>query len=138
MRSKRDQILIVVEAFTGFCAIAGGVALMVRPDGAILRMPTTYLAGSPFADYFVPGLLLALCVGVDMLGAALLLLQGRPYASETAIVSGGALVIFEIVEYNVIGFNALQVPFGLLGVLVFGLAAWRWLADLRPLRHATR
>jgi hypothetical protein len=138
MHSKRNRTLIAVEMFTGLGAIAGGVAFIVRPDGAILHMPTTYLVRSPFADYLVPGLLLALVVGGGMLGAALLLLWGRPYAAEAAIVPGGALVIFEIVEYSVIGFNAMQVIFGLLGVIVFVLAAERWLATFRPLRHAMR
>ncbi len=138
MHSKRDLFLIAVEVFTGLGALAGGVSLMVCPDGAVLHMPTTYLAGSPFADYFVPGLLLALVVGGGMLGAALVLLQRPTYASETAIVSGGALVIFEIVEYSIIGFNAMQALFGLLGAIVFALAAERWLADLRPLPRAQR
>ncbi len=137
MRSTRG-LLMAVEVVNGLGALAGGVSLMVRPDGAIMHMPTTYLAGSPFADYFVPGLLLALVVGVGMLGAALLLLLRRPYATEAAIITGGALVIFEIVEFSIIGFNALQVVFGLLGAIVFVLATQRWLADRRPRPRALR
>lgn len=48
-------------------------------------------------------------------------------------VVGGALVIFEI---GAIDFMPLQVVEGVVGQLILGLAARRWLAKVRPLRHA--
>lgn len=138
MRGAREKILIAIEAFCGLGALAGGVALMVRPDGAVLHMPASYLAGSPFADYLVPGLLLAVFVGAGMLGAALLLIRCWRYGREAAIVPGAALVIFEIVEFSVIGFNPLQVLFGVLGAIACAPAMRRSVADLHPVQHVLR
>jgi len=137
-RGTSEKILIAIETFNGLSAIAGGVALMVRPDGAILHMPTSFLAGSPFVDYFIPGLLLTLFVGGGMLGSAMLLFQRHLYALELMMVTGAALVIFELVEFSIIGFNPMQVLYGGLGAVILGMAARRWLAEARPVRHALR
>jgi len=40
-------------------------------------------------------------------------------------------VIFEIVEFNLIGFSPLQVLYGGLGAVVLAVAARRWVAALR-------
>ena len=37
---------------------AGGLALVSAPDGSVMQMDVALLAGSPFADYTVPGLIL--------------------------------------------------------------------------------
>jgi len=73
-----------------------------------------------------------------MLGAAALLWQHRPYARELAIVSGAALVLFEIVECAAIGFMPLQAIEAIVGLLVLSLAAREWIGVFRPLRHALR
>jgi hypothetical protein len=121
-RGVSGKALIVIEAFVGLGAVGGGVALMLGPKGSILPLPTSLLNGSPFADYFVPGVLLTLVVGGGMLGAAVLLGLHRPYALEVAMVTGAALVIFEVVEFSIIGFNPLQVLYGGLGAVVLGVA----------------
>jgi len=135
-RQGGENALIAIEVFNGVSAVAGGVALLARPDGAILHMPTALLAGSPFSDYGVPGLALAAVVGSGMLGAALLRWRHRPYAVELEIIAGTALVIFEIVEFNLIGFSPLQVLYGGLGGVVLAVAARRWVAALRLRRPA--
>ncbi len=119
-------------------AVGGGVALMARPDGAILHMPLSLLAGSPFNDYGVPGLALTVFVGVGMLGAALLRWQHRPYAVELEITTGAALVIFEIVEVSLIGFSPLQVLYGGLGAVVLAVAARHWVAARWLRLHAVQ
>jgi hypothetical protein len=126
-RRRPQRLLIATEIFNGLGALAGGLTLMASPDGGIMHMPTANLAGSPFADYFVPGLLLTVFIGLGMLGAAALLFMHRPYALELSIVTGAALVIFEIVEVSIIGFNPLQVLYGGLGALVLALGLRGWL-----------
>ncbi|HVC79852.1 MAG TPA: hypothetical protein VNL35_05035 [Chloroflexota bacterium] len=122
------KALIAVEAFVGLSAFAGGVALMLGPKGSILPLSTSLLDGTPFADYFIPGALLALVIGGGMLGAALLLWRRRPSALTVAMASGAALMIFEIVEFSIIGFNPLQVVYGGLGAVILWAANHRWLA----------
>jgi hypothetical protein len=136
-RGTRDKVLIATEVFNGLGALAGGLSLMASPDGGILNMPTSYLAGSPFTDYFIPGLLLTVCVGVGMLSAAALLVMRRPYALDLAIATGAALVIFEIVEVFVIGFNPMQVLYGGLGAVVLGLGIRGWLDQKQSRQHTS-
>ena len=35
-------------------AIAGGLSLMMAPDGSILEMPISLLKDTPFVDFFYP------------------------------------------------------------------------------------
>jgi len=131
-RGRGEKTLIGIEVFNGVSALGGGIALMIRPDGAVLHLPHTLLDGSPFSDYLVPGLALTSLVGVGMLGAALLRGRHLPYASELEIATGAALVIFEIVEVSLIGFSPLQALYGGLGAIVFAAGARRWTVDRRP------
>ena len=141
-RGASEKILIALETFIGLAAVGGGASLMARPDGSLLRMSPSALSAlrrnSPFPGFFLPGLALTVLVGGGMLSAALLLVQGRPYALEVAMVAGGALVIFEIVQLSAIGFNPQQPIYGGLGAVVLGMAARRWLAERRPRQHAPR
>jgi hypothetical protein len=130
--------LLVLELFNGLSAVAGGLALGSHPDGTMLNMPTTYLAGSPFVDYAVPGLLLGVVEGCGMLVAAALLAWHSAGALELAAVVGVGLVIFVGVEYAVIGFNVLQLVYGVLGAAVAALALWYWVAAQRPARAVLR
>jgi len=48
---------------TGAAALVGGLLLAAAPDGSLLSADPAVLAGSPFADYRWPGVLLATLVG---------------------------------------------------------------------------
>ena len=52
--------LMALLLLQGISGIAGGVALVAAPDGRIMQMPVSYLDGSPFSDYLIPGLILSL------------------------------------------------------------------------------
>jgi hypothetical protein len=67
---------IGLEILLGVGAIGVGIALMAGPHGEILPLPVSALAGSPFADYFVPGAILLTILGVGPLGAAILARNG--------------------------------------------------------------
>lgn len=141
-RDAGEKILIALELFTGLTALAGGVLLMARPDGSLLQVTSSALAAlarnSPFPDFLLPGLALAVIVGGGMLGAAALLFERRPYALETAMAAGGALVIFEIFEFATIGFMPLQVFEAGVGLFVLALAARRSQTATQPGQHAPR
>jgi hypothetical protein len=62
--------LIALLVLLGLGAVAGGGALLLGPDGAILRMPLSLLSGTPFRDFRLPGLLLFLFNGVYPLAVA--------------------------------------------------------------------
>jgi hypothetical protein len=111
-------ILLVLLVLQGVGGIFGGAALVLSPSGDLLQMPTSYLDGSPFSDYLIPGLLLLTVLGVFPLVVAAGLWRRRPWAWFGAFAIGCALVIFEIVEYAMIGSDPQQAVWGSIGVLI--------------------
>jgi len=88
-------VLIVSGALT---TLAGGIGLLT---GAIAT-PKEWLEGSPFVDYTIPGLALAIIVGGSMLLSAATILTGREIGILASGFAGLAMMVFEIVEVPVI------------------------------------
>src|SRR5690625_2396987 len=95
-------------------ALFGGGALVADPSGALLEMPVELLAGSPFRDYLLPGLVLFLLFGVAPLVVVFGLWQ-RPAWSWSArwrvnlawlgtVVIGAALIIWILVQMAILRF----------------------------------
>jgi len=63
-RSFIVWLLIAITAFLGFSAVVSGAMLMIAPDGSLMGMPVSTMQGAPFKDFFVPGLILFLLLGV--------------------------------------------------------------------------
>jgi len=117
--------LIASVAFQALSGIGGGIALVVDPSGAFLGLPTGLLDGSPFNDYRVPGLILLLLLGVFPAVVSFALWRRRRWSWPGALLTGTALVIWIVVEVILIGYQArppLQLIYGLLGILILGLA----------------
>jgi uncharacterized membrane protein (DUF2068 family) len=107
--------LLVLQSIGG---IFGGVAFVLAPDGALLRIPTSYLEETPFSDFLIPGLLLLTLLGIFPLVVAVGLWRRRPWAWFGAFTVGCALVIFEVVEYLMIGSDPQQLVWGSIGGLI--------------------
>jgi hypothetical protein len=96
----------------GITALPSGVMMMAVPDGSLFALPLSMLEHTPFASFFVPGLLLFGCLGVLPLVAAYLLwtdaspasaawierLTGRRAAWLTAGASGVATVVWIVTQ----------------------------------------
>lgn len=85
---------IGLEVLLGVGAVGGGIALMAGPNGAILPLPVSALAGSPFTDYFVPGAILFTVLGLGPLAAAALAWRLHPLAPFLSFAVGGALLVW--------------------------------------------
>jgi len=66
MKSKTAKnIHLFLLAFLGLGAIGGGGALIVSPSGKLLGgLPLSILARSPFENFFIPGIILFLVLGL--------------------------------------------------------------------------
>jgi menaquinone-dependent protoporphyrinogen oxidase len=85
--------------YAGLTAMAGGLALLLRPDGSLVKAPASLLQHTPFADFFWPGALLFAVVGLGNLLAGLLLALRRSRAAEVvAFGAGAALTGFICIE----------------------------------------
>lgn len=111
--------LILLNGFLALTSIAGGLALLT----GTMAPPLEYLVGSPFPNYVIPGLALALLVGGSSLATTILLVTRRQLAGLAALATGLAIIIFETVEVMAIGSptgvaRSLQVLYFAVGILI--------------------
>jgi hypothetical protein len=90
--------LVGLLAFNGIGAIGGGIALI---NGTI-DMPLRLLQGSPFSDYTIPGLILALIVGISSLAAAIVVWKRAEGAALASIAAGAILLGWIVTEFVMI------------------------------------
>ena len=98
--------LVALEVFLAATAIYG--ALYVVPV-----QPRALLAGSPFSDYTIPALGLGVVVGGGALLAAVVLVLRPRIGPLLSLVSGGSIIVFELVETAVVGLDVWLHVFGL-------------------------
>lgn len=134
MKHKSIRItLAVIEAFIGLGAIGGGTAILT---GAFNRwLPVAWLAGTPFSDYTIPGLVLLVVVGGGMLLAAAAQFIQRDWAVLLSAAMGFVMLGWIAFEVAIIDRYAQavvpstvvqQVLFPVLGLVMVGLAAYLW------------
>lgn len=120
-----DRVRLGLEYVTGATAVIGGLLLMARPDGALLRARQSALSTSPFTDWRMPGALLAVLVGGGFLLTAECQRRRWPLDPALAVTAGTGLIVFELAELAWIGFQPLEVVFGVVGGVVVVLALRR-------------
>jgi peptidoglycan/LPS O-acetylase OafA/YrhL len=96
--SGLEKIIVGLDVFVGIGALAGGGLLSLAPDGHLLGMPSKLLAGTPFPDFLVPGLILFTAIGVLPLLAAVATVRRLPIAALLAVGVGVLLVGWIAVE----------------------------------------
>jgi hypothetical protein len=135
MRHKGVRLtLAVLEAFVALTAIGCGLGLEV---GAI-EFPLAWLAGTPFSDYALPGLLMAMLVGgSSLLAAATIFTEGEVGVLVSAF-AGLLLIGFEFVEAAAIDRNlgnglllalGFQATYSALALIIVGLAVSLWMTE---------
>lgn len=119
-RRLRRTLLLDLNLFLGATAVAGGVGLLT----GLIKIPLSSLTGSLFSDYTVPAVLLVVAVGGTALLAAWFVHLKLSVGVPASLVAGGAIIVFEIVEWSVIGFAWLQAAYMAIGVLIISLGVW--------------
>jgi hypothetical protein len=151
MKHKAIRIVLVVfEAIIGLGAIGGGIAILT---GAFDQwLPLTWLQGTPFSDYTIPGLILLIVIGGGMLLATATVFVQREWAVLLSAAMGLVMIGFEIFEVTIIDrYSDAFIPSTLvqqvlmsgLGLIIFGLASYLWWSEYRehhfptsPVSHA--
>jgi len=123
-------LIMFLQAISG---IAGGLALIIRPDGSILKMPLSSLSGSPFHDFLIPGLSLFFLLGIipalttwglfskpkSRWFGFFNIYTRRHWAWSYSIYTGIMLIFWIDIEVMVVGYGSLlQAVFGLLGLII--------------------
>jgi hypothetical protein len=127
--------LVVLEALVALSAISGGLWLAAGKSG----LPMGWLAGTPFSDYTIPGLLLAIVVGGCTVLAAATVFIHREWAVVVSGAAGLLMAGYEVVRFVMIGHFDWFYEFSFIfGVAIFGLAAYLWMTEYRSHHFPTR
>jgi hypothetical protein len=119
-------VAVVSLALLGIGALAGGITLVAQPDGSVMGFDVAILAGSPFRDFLVPGLILGGLFGVGSLVVAVLGIQSWRVAPFLAFAIGVAQMIWIPVQLGIIKELSFLHPtcFGM--GLVIAVASYFW------------
>lgn len=125
-RAGRATVGLLV--LLGLMAIAGGIALVAKPDGSVMHLPTSYLDGSPFPDFLLPGLILGTLFGVGSLVVAVMSLRAWRIAPFLAFALGCGQMIWITVELAIIKEVSFLHPlcFGIGLAIALVSARWGW------------
>ena len=112
--------LVVVNLFAAVSAVVGAIGLLV----GFMNIPLSELAGTPFADFTVPALLLGIVVGGSALVAAIIALFGpRRFEALASAAAGCIMVGWMTVEIAMIGLDIwVQAAYFAVGLVMIGLA----------------
>jgi hypothetical protein len=125
---RSGRITIASLITLGLGAVAGGIALAVKPDGSVMHFDVKLLAGSPFTDFLVPGLILGGLFGVGSLVVAGMGLRRSPVAPFLAFAIGCGQMIWIVVELAIIREFSFLHPtmFGIGLLIAVAAVPWGW------------
>jgi hypothetical protein len=119
---------VALQILLSVGALAGGLALMIGPNGEILPLPVAALDGSPFETYFWPGAVLFTVLGLGSMAVAVEAWRRARWAPLLTLATGAVLLIWLAVQIAVIGYSSdppLQSIYIGLGILIAIVgAAW--------------
>lgn len=107
-------ILGVLQIFIGLTAAAGGIGLISDPSGNKMQVPLSLLENSPFQDYFIPGLILLIFIGLGTLLSGIFSFFLYRHTGNLGIFFGVSLITYMLVEIWAIGFQNFSQPLYLL------------------------
>ena len=112
----------VLQTFIGVTAVFGGFGLVSDPTGTKMNVPLELLRGSPFANYFIPGLVLLIMNGAGNILASITTFVRNKYAPNLAAALGMFLVLYITIEVLSVGLRTpLQPLYFILGAIEFVL-----------------
>jgi hypothetical protein len=115
-------------AFLALGALGGAAFLVTSPDGSAMQWTVSMLKGSPFRDFFVPGLILGGVFGIGSLAVVALGLARSRIAPFLAFGLGCGQMIWIVVELAIIGQLSFLHPlcFGLGLIIASTAVRWGW------------
>jgi peptidoglycan/LPS O-acetylase OafA/YrhL len=74
------------------------------------NVPIEWLKYSPFRTYFIPGVILFMCVGGSSLAAAIAVFKRHRFARKAAFISGVIILVWLVVQIYIIGYVSWMQP----------------------------
>ncbi|MFX1520991.1 MAG: hypothetical protein ACFFCD_13830 [Promethearchaeota archaeon] len=113
--------LLIVDSFVAVTAAGGGVALAAGLED----FPLDWLSGTPFNDYFIPGLLLTILVGGSATVSTIILLRIPEIGIRASMLAGLIMMEWIVVEVTILNQpspNLIEVFYFALGLIMAVLA----------------
>ena len=122
------KVCLAVLLILALGALGGAVFLVTSPDGSAMQWTVAMLAGSPFTDFFIPGLILGGLFGVGSLAVVAMGVARLRIAPFLAFAIGSGQMIWIVVELAIIGQFSFLHPFcfGLGLVIAATSVRWGW------------
>lgn len=89
------------------------------------NVPTEWLKGSPFPNYFVPSLILFIIVGGSALIAAIAVFRGHRMARKASFICGTITLLWLTVQIAIIGYVSWMQPTTAFAALLILFLAWQ-------------
>lgn len=107
---RNHRALALLQVFNGLSALAGGVGLMSDPSGGNVAMYTSWLEGTPFTNFLIPGIILFVVNGIGNVTGFVMTLRKHHRASEVGWVFGAVMMGWIIVQVLMIGYMSFLQP----------------------------
>ncbi|HEY6014240.1 MAG TPA: hypothetical protein VIU37_09535 [Candidatus Limnocylindrales bacterium] len=122
------KVCLIVLAILAIGALGGAAFLVTSPDGSSMQWDVSMLAGSPFPDFFVPGLILGGLFGLGSLAVAAMGVARLRIAPFLAFAIGCGQMIWIVIELAIIGQFSFLHPtcFGLGLAIAASAMRWGW------------
>jgi hypothetical protein len=122
------KICLVVLTLLALGALGGAAFLVTSPDGSAMQWTVSMLDGSPFTDFFIPGLILGGLFGAGSLTVVAMGIARWRVAPFLAFAIGAGQMIWIVVELAIIGqFSFLHPMCFALGLAIAATAVpWGW------------
>jgi hypothetical protein len=123
-------LLVIMIAFIAITATLSGIMMVARPDGTLLNLPLSLLVKTPFRDFLIPGIVLALFVGGTNIIAVYKTLTRSPARYDWAVTGGiiicGWILIQMILIHIVHWLHVLYLGIGFLTILLAFQLKGKW------------
>ena len=103
--------LLIVLAVNAF---GGGYYGMAGAKG----VPVEWLKGSPFSDYFIPGLFLFIVIGGSALFAGIAIFRRHKIARPAALICGIITLLWIVIQISIIGYVSWMQPATLIAAIL--------------------
>jgi hypothetical protein len=122
------KLCLTFLVLLGLGALAGGIALVAKPDGSVMHFDVGILAGSPFSDFVVPGLILGGLFGIGSFLVAGLGVARVRLAPFLAFAIGCGQMIWIVVQLAIIKEVSFLHPtfFGVGLLIALTAVPWGW------------
>lgn len=118
-------VALILLAVVGITALLGGSALIIDPSGHSMSLDLEGLAGTMFADYRAPGIILFLAIGVLSSSVAVLIVGNSKNYPILVFYQGVILTGWILAQiYLLSETHFLQAVYGIMGVMLMLLGSY--------------